>query len=238
MAVDQALLDDTERTGCLHFRLYRWDPACISFGRSEPALIRYDREMVERLGVAVVRRPTGGRAVWHEHEMTYAVTAPIDVFGSLRAAYWAIHERLAWALRTLGIPVELARHSPSVRPTETGSCFSGTAGGELLFEGRKLVGSAQVRQGGAFLQHGSILLDGSQDLLATLRRPPLLNDEGRCAGAATLREALGRAITFKELAAAILGQWPPIDAVTPSAGPAVTSVARSRFESPGWIWRR
>src|SRR5437660_12657748 len=102
MALDQALLDEAERTGRTFLRLYRFDPPCISFGRNEPARERYDAGAIARLACDVVRRPTGGRAVWHEHEVTYAVAAPVAAFGSLRDAYREIHQRLAAALQALG----------------------------------------------------------------------------------------------------------------------------------------
>jgi lipoate-protein ligase A len=184
--------------------------------------------------VAVVRRPTGGGTVWHEHEVTYAVTAPIRLFGSVRLAYRTVHERIAGALRALGVPVQLAGHGAPARPSEDGGCFSRSAGGELLMRGRKLVGSAQVRQGQAFLQHGSILLDGSQDPVATFRKRSLTPGTR----AVTLRETLGRPIAFAEVAAALVRQWKSLESVTLSTVPADISAARARFDSPGWIWRR
>jgi len=130
--------------------------------------------------------------VWHEHEVTYAVAAPIAMFGRVREAYRAIHERLATALRSLGADVTLAEDRPTVRlcdrPT---ACFAATVGGEVLAAGRKLIGSAQVRRGAAFLQHGSILLDGSNDT----------------PNATTLRQVLGRSVTFEEVTAAIVAAW-------------------------------
>jgi lipoyl(octanoyl) transferase len=195
MARDAALLLEADRTGAAFLRLYRWDPPCLSLGRNEPAL--------EGGGIATVRRPTGGRAVWHEHEVTYAVAAPIAVFGRLRHAYRAIHERLAAALRSLGADVTLAGDCPAVRPSDgPTSCFATSAGGEILAQGRKLVGSAQVRHGSAFLQHGSILLDGSQDIVRAVSRQP-----SAVSGGTTLRHILGRSVGFEEVCAAILATW-------------------------------
>jgi len=184
MAIDEALLDDASRTGMAFLRLYRFDPPCWSFGRNDPA--------VEREEIAIVRRPTGGRAVWHEHEVTYAVAAPIAAFGRLRDAYRAIHERLATALRSLGADVTLAADRPT-RPLgdRPHACFAETVGGEVLVGGRKVVGSAQVRRGAAFLQHGSILLDGSDEM----------------PNATTLRHVLGRPVTFEEVTTAIVAAW-------------------------------
>ena len=151
---------------------------------------------VARDGIPVVRRPTGGQAVWHEHELTYAVAAPIAMLGSLRSAYREIHARLAAALRSLGADAVLATarrpNGPTARPA---SCFAAPVGGEILVRGRKLVGSAQVRRGDAFLQHGSILLDGSQSIVSPV------------SGEITLAEVFGRTVSFEEVAAAVVDNW-------------------------------
>jgi hypothetical protein len=112
MAIDVELLGRADRTGEAFLRFYRFDPPCLSLGRNEAAG-GYDRAAIARLGVDVLRRPTGGRAVWHEHELTYAVAAPVAAFGSPRRAYRAIHERIAAALRGLGADATLAVHRPS-----------------------------------------------------------------------------------------------------------------------------
>jgi len=218
MAADQALLNDAARSGTATLRLYRWDPPCLSLGRNELES-HYNPARIEQLGIDVVRRPTGGRAVWHEDEVTYAVAAPIATFGSLREAYCGIHERIAAALRALGADVTLApdrrltRPPPyptAASPDRPGPCFETAVGGEILVQGRKLVGSAQVRRGDAFLQHGSVLLGGSQEML------------GAVSGATNLSTALGRPVTFQEVADAIVRAW----------GEPLTSTALD------WTWRR
>jgi lipoate-protein ligase A len=244
MAIDQDLLERAAESSIPTLRLYRWNPPCLSFGRNEPASQCYDRAQVERLGIDVVRRPTGGRAVWHEHEVTYAVAAPIDAFASLRGAYRAIHETLAAALRSLGADVVLAPDRrltrPPLDPTAAssdrhGSCFSTSVGGEILAGGRKLVGSAQVRRGDALLQHGSILLEGSQEMLRAVGRLP--SDIG---GATTLSQVLGRPVTFAEVANAVVMAF--ADRLTAaSSDRRITrppSVPTARFLDPAWTWRR
>jgi len=145
MTIDAALLAEAARTGRAFLRLYHFDPPCLSLGRNEAAA-HYDRAAIARRGLDVVRRPTGGRAVWHEYELTYAVAAPIATFGGLRAAYHAIHTRLAAAIRTLGVTATLAANPPTARPpVRLSSCFAVPVGGEVLVGGRKVVGSAQVR---------------------------------------------------------------------------------------------
>lgn len=203
MAVDQMLLDEAGRSGAAFLRLYRWSPPCLSFGRNEPAAIRYDRAAIERLCIDVVRRPTGGRAVWHDAEVTYAVAAPVAAYGTLRDSYRAIHARLATALRELGVPAELAPDTGRRTPIDGGACFAQAIGGEVMVGGGKLVGSAQVRQGGALLQHGSILLDGSQDVVAAISRQP-----SAVSTHTTLAAELGRPVTFAEVAKAICDTWP------------------------------
>jgi lipoate-protein ligase A len=214
MAVDWSLLIEAARSGRAFLRLYRWDPPCLSFGRNEPAATRYDRAEIDRRGLAVVRRPTGGRAVWHEHEVTYAVAAPLHVFGSLRESYLGIHERLATALRSLGADVQLAGRPAAWPSGRQGSCFASAAGGEIVVGKRKVVGSAQVRHGDALLQHGSILLDGSQDVVRAVSR-----QSSAVRGETTLRETLGRPVTFEEVTGAIMATWG--EPLVPSGRPAV-----------------
>ena len=227
MAVDQALLEDSAQTGRAFLRLYRWTPSCLSFGRNEPALTRYDRAEIERRGISVVRRPTGGRAVWHDGEVTYAVAAPIATFGSLKDGYRVIHERLAAALRTLGVAASVA---PAVRTAGVGAgaCFASPVGGEVIVDRKKVVGSAQVRGGDAFLQHGSILLDGSQELVRSVTRGTA--PEG---GETTLRALTGRPVSFDEVADAIVSSWAPAPALAPAR-----FVPVGRFRDADWTWRR
>jgi lipoate-protein ligase A len=233
MAVDHSLLRAAQE-GVALLRLYRWSPPCLSFGRNEPARARYDPHTIRRLGLDTVRRPTGGRAVWHDAELTYAVAAPCPVFGSLAATYIEIHRVLAAALRQLGAPVELAaRPTGRALTPGAGACFAAPAGGELVAGGAKLTGSAQVREGSAFLQHGSILLENGQHVVAQVSvragRPP---------AATSLGELLGRPIGFTEVAAAIAdaagrawpGAWRHRD---PPA-----SADEGRYADPAWTWRR
>jgi lipoate-protein ligase A len=238
MAIDQALLDAAEQRGIGVLRLYRWEPHCLSFGRNEPALRRYDRGRIESLGLSVVRRPTGGRAVWHADELTYAVACPAAWFGDLRTAYRRIHEMLAEAVASLGLEPVLAASPATGLPVDAGACFAAPAGGEVLVAGRKVVGSAQVRQGSAMLQHGSVLLGGSQRQVAAVSAGLPAPD-----GATSLGAALGRVVTFAEMADAIgaataaasSDSWPP------AASAAILTAAAAhelQFSSDSWTWRR
>ncbi len=235
MAIDAALLDRANGTGLSFLRLYRFDPPCLSLGRNEPAA-RYDHTEIARRGLDVVRRPTGGRAVWHEHEVTYAVAAPVAAFGSLRHAYHTIHERIAAALRSLGADATLAPHQPppSSRVDQPTPCFATPVGGEVLVAGRKLVGSAQVRKGNAFLQHGSILLDGSQEIIAAVSSAP------HVAGTeTTLTAALDRPVSFEEVAEAVIEAFGDVGAQHAAPLPSDSPTVRpSVFQDPDGTWRR
>ena len=230
MARDDALLHAAAVDGAAVLRLYRWSPPCLSFGRNEPALARYDRAEIERRGWDVVRRPTGGRAVWHEDEVTYAVAAPIAAFGSLQQSYCAIHERLAAALRSLGVAAQLAPKNGRSPGPGAGACFASPVGGEVTVQGHKVVGSAQVRLGSAFLQHGSILLGGSQELIGAISYQPSAISQ-----ATTLSAVLGRRVAFDEVVDAIVATWDPELTPTVSYRPLPSTTA---FSDPAWTWRR
>jgi lipoate-protein ligase A len=230
MAIDAGLLALAERTGRAFLRLYRFDPPCLSFGRNEPAT-GYDRAAITRLGVDVVRRPSGGRAVWHEHEVTYAVAAPIAAFGGVRLAYWAIQGWLVAALRTLGAEATLAPQGPrGAAQPRGGACFAEPVGGEVLVDGRKLVGSAQARGRRALLQHGSVLLAGTQAPARLVTR-----DQGTPGGDTTLAAVCGRPVSFAETAAALVAAW-EAPLIPPRSG--LPRSAPARFRDSAWTWRR
>jgi lipoate-protein ligase A len=239
MAIDAALLDLADAGGAAFFRLYRWEPHCLSFGRHEPVRRRYDTARIGALGLDCVRRPTGGRAVWHARELTYAVAAPLSAFGGLRPAYETLHRLLATALGTLGAAPQLAPRSSPVGGIGTGPCFAAPVGGEVLIEGHKVVGSAQLRQGNAFLQHGSLLLDDDQSLVRDLAG---FSENG--AAEAPLSRLVGRTVSFEEAATAIAGvagvTLPNLDesARLPDAVQAGMARHTERFRSADWTWQR
>jgi len=236
MAIDQALLVRAAERGERWLRLYRWAPHCLSFGRHEPAIRRYDRERAEALGLDTVRRPTGGRAVWHSDELTYAVALPAEGLGGVREVCAEIHGMLREGLGRLGVAAEAAHAAPALRPG-VGSCFAAPSGGELMLGGRKVVGSAQLRERGALLQHGTILLSGDQRTVAEVTRGAAPAD---LAGGLTL--ALGHrpepAAVAEAVAAAAAARWPgPWRTAAGDDGPIDDAVPlEARFRSSVWTW--
>ncbi|MCE2398726.1 MAG: lipoate--protein ligase family protein [Gemmatimonadetes bacterium] len=239
MARDHALAELAGH-GEAVLRLYRWSPATLSLGRNEPLGEIHRRLLASRLDVGVVRRPTGGRAVLHDRELTYGVAAPVGAFGGLRAAYRAINRAVVEGLGRLGVAAELA--GPGALPPGAGVCFADSAEGEVVAGGRKLVGSAQRRIGDAFLQHGSLLLDDDQGaLLASAGEDP----QGEAgADPATLADLLGAVPPWPVLttaladgfAAALGGSWRRA-AMTP-AEVALSDRLLASYDSREWTRRR
>jgi len=178
MALDEALLDSVVAGGAPVIRFYTWDPPTLSLGVNQPAG-EVDPVECARRGFGLVRRITGGRAVLHHQELTYSVIAldsdPL-VSGGVIESYRKISAPLVEGLRSLGAGVTLSepnralframandrRYSDIAELEQTSHgavCFDTASAYELAANGRKLVGSAQARRGGALLQHGSILLD-------------------------------------------------------------------------------
>ena len=153
MAVDEAMLDAAVargRDGAV-VRFYRWATPALSIGAKQEV----PRGILDRCaaaGVEVVRRPTGGGAVLHVHDLTYAVVAPERGMGVLGIYRW-VAEGLVAGFAFLGLEAGVVEHAGTGRAL---SCFALPTGADLEVGGRKICGSAQVRRSGWFLQHGSI----------------------------------------------------------------------------------
>lgn len=207
MSCDVALLAAVERGAEPPvLRLYGWDPPAVSLGRHQPDPDPQALARLAALGVDWVRRPTGGRAVYHgalETELTYSVVARLDeppLAGGLAFAYRRIHEALAAGLVRLGAEPAFAgaptHRAP--RPVSRLACFAASVPWEIVANGRKLVGSAQRRGRKALLQHGSIPLAGDQRPLEEAWPGAL--DPGTVT---TVSAAAGRTVSFGEAADAI-----------------------------------
>ena len=203
MAADASLLEAHHPGDDPVLRLYRWSPPAVSYGYHQRA-DDFDAEAVERLGYGLVRRPTGGRAILHADELTYAVVgdAGSALFGtSLHEAYASINSALLLFVRGLGLSPDVSA-GESLAAARGAVCFATAGRHEITVGGRKLIGSAQRRLAHGFLQHGSILTGkGHVGLLACLRG----NADGReqrarlRAATTDLGELLGRDLTTADL---------------------------------------
>ena len=192
-------------------RVYWFAPPCLSLGRLEPES-DVNLEARARDGIDVVRRPSGGRAVLHSDEVTYAVVCRVDdpdFGGDVMTSCARIHAAVATGLRRLGVTTMPHQISPGTRreaqaAAARADCFARPAAHELLdASGRKLVGSAQARRGRALLQHGSILLSPSR--AADYLRPEVAGEADSASREPSpgLRSLLGRDVSRTEVAVAL-----------------------------------
>src|ERR1700693_6058709 len=150
MAVDEVLLDGSAAGSAPPtLRFYQWAPPCLSLGYFQ-AFDVVDVAGCRRLGVDVVRRPTGGRAILHDRELTYSVALPLRLLGddgAVLPSYHRLSLGLECGLKRLGVPVVLAPEAAAQASPDHGPvCFDQPSAHEILLDGRKLVGSAQVRR--------------------------------------------------------------------------------------------
>ena len=241
MAVDVALMERARLTGETVLRTYSWASPTLSLGRNQRARGRYDRAALEDRAVAVVRRPTGGRAILHWRELTYSVTAPCASRASAAGMYEAINAMLLEALHRLGIDAQLASRSRRERQPDEHPCFAEPSAGEIVVRTAdgpgKLVGSAQYLEDGALLQHGSILLHDDQPLLRELTG----GDTARTS-AASVADALGRDAAPDEVAQALadavsLGTGAPTETLDWDEMRAAAGEHVEKFRDPLWTWR-
>jgi len=208
MAVDEGLLRDAVTPGALPvLRFYTWSPAAVSLGRFQDKERAVNAEACRQRGFDIVRRITGGRAVLHCDELTYSIIArsdsalfPNDILGTYRV----IAAGLLAGLRELGIAAEMVsrsgRHAGMVKSvSQEPACFSSPSWYEILVRGRKIIGSAQRRVGGAFLQHGSILIGYDHALEAEVIPGGGMQDAVTC-----IRAEMGREVGPGEVKRAFL----------------------------------
>ncbi|ARF15873.1 lipoate--protein ligase family protein [Sporosarcina sp. P3] len=176
MALDEALLDLHSRgeIGPV-LRFYEWEPATLSIGYFQRIEKDIDMEKVQELGLGFVRRPTGGRGVLHEHELTYSVIVSEqypNMPETVTEAYRVISGGLLQGFRNLGLQAEFSIPDHDVkeqlRSPKSGVCFDAPSWYELVVEGKKVAGSAQTRQKGVILQHGAILMSLDVDKLTSI----------------------------------------------------------------------
>jgi lipoate-protein ligase A len=247
MAVDEALLEScasgegAPRAPTL--RLYGWRPPALSLGRRQGAQGAHDPGYLRSEGIDLVRRPTGGRAVLHEHERTYAVVgrlhaAPFE--GGVLDTYARIAAALVEALRALGIEAAGARAPQGVGPDPGPSgfpvCFDHVGAHEISVDGRKIVGSAQLRRRGAFLQHGSILIRSDPARVSAATGAPVRS--GRFVG---ISDVLAREVDPREIDAEVAAAFARVLAVELRHGVLSTEELRrarelrlTKYSDPIW----
>lgn len=212
MAIDEAILTlHSEGKVPPTVRFYTWNPATLSIGYFQKSEKEIDLEVVRANKLGFVRRPTGGRAVLHDQELTYSVVVSENhpkMPASVTEAYQVISTGLLHGFQQLGLQAEmvsLASEEEKEKYSSPGSsaCFDSPSWYELVVEGKKVAGSAQTRQKGVILQHGSILLDMDVELLFSLLKFPSERVKQRMIDsfiqkAVTIKEVSGRTVSLEE----------------------------------------
>lgn len=179
MRIDAQILDDAIKSQTREpvFRLYGWSPACVSLGRNQKDCF-LDYEYLSSLGLEVVRRLTGGRALLHDDEITYSVVCPATYLkngANVVESYKEISQILIEKFEQAGI--ELTLGADKGVHTKFDYCMLVSTGADLCYKGKKLIGSAQFRKEGYILQHGSILYDYNREFLEKIFKETVSTDE-------------------------------------------------------------
>jgi lipoate-protein ligase A len=203
MALDRAVLHAREAgQASPTLRLYRWEVPTVTLGHFQP-LEQVDLDACARRGFDACRRPTGGRGVLHDQELTYSVVASVDdgVPRGTAASYRYLSAALAEAYRALAVPAELTARERGSKGS--GACYLHSTPADLSLGAAKLSGSAQVWKGDSVLQHGSFVI--SRDVVAEsevfrLGEPGV---DALARSTATLEGVLDRRPDIESLAAAV-----------------------------------
>lgn len=231
MAIDEAMLLAHSNGDVLPtLRFYGWKSPAVSIGYFQKAESEIDLQECQRRGFAVVRRLTGGRAVLHDAELTYSLVVKEDYPSmpkTITASYRYLSGGVLTGLQQLGVAVKmtipLSAYGQKIKQASSAACFDAPSHYEITYEGRKLVGSAQVRKQGVILQHGSILIRFSPETVAAILKLPStkLRDkttEMLTRRAVSLEEILGRNVDFAELYAALTPAFSSALGVTLESG--------------------
>lgn len=220
MAIDEAIMI-AHREGLVPptIRFYQWSPAAVSLGYFQDLEKEIDVDVCKNLGIDIVRRPTGGKAVLHDKELTYSFIIRENhplVNDSILETYKKISGGIIRGLSYLGIKAELVPLREKLKSTPSGNeakseiphsdiksiCFSVPSQYEVRVEDKKIVGSAQVRKREIVLQHGSLLIELEKDKLFSVFNFPSVQIRERLKirfKATSLEEILRKKINFSEL---------------------------------------
>jgi lipoyl(octanoyl) transferase len=259
MALDEALLDwHSEGKIPPTIRFYGWNPATLSIGYFQKVEKEIDLDAVKAHNLGFVRRPTGGRGVLHEDELTYSVIVSEeypDIPKTVTEAYRVISEGILKGFHLLGLEAYFAvpksnEERDALKSPRSAVCFDAPSWYELVVEGRKVAGSAQTRQKGVILQHGSILLDLDEDKLFSLFKYPSERVKERMQKAfkdkaVAINEIANRKITIDEAKAAFKKGFEAglnIELVPYSLSESelefVQDLAKTKYESDEWNYKR
>jgi lipoyl(octanoyl) transferase len=227
MAADEALQRSAVERGVASLRFYTWAEPTLSLGYFQAHSDRLDDPRLA--DVAWVRRHTGGAAILHHHEITYALALPAgSPWHTTESWLCRFHHAVAAALKSFGVKTRavVCGEAKKLGPF---LCFLHQTPGDLLTEGHKVVGSAQRRPHGAMMQHGSILLHRSP-------HAPVLPGIAELAGVTIDGDALVRGVAA-ELTAQTGWAFEPAD-WTAAERRLAAEIEREKYGAAAWNEKR
>lgn len=254
MAIDEAILQ-AHAAGQVPptIRFYGWQPAAVSLGYFQKAAVEVDLAACYQQNIEVVRRLTGGRAVLHDQELTYSIIVSEDhplIPPTITASYRFFTQGLLAGLKLLGIEAQMtmpkAAYGQTKRRSASAACFDAPSHYEVTYNGRKLIGSAQVRKAGVILQHGSILLDFNPQQVVSVLNLPSIQAKERLAGmlserASSLSGVVGRQINWEQVCQAMQTSFGPalgVELTAAELSPAEQSLAQdlvvTKYTQDSW----
>jgi lipoyl(octanoyl) transferase len=264
MAVDEAILEHAgSQLVPPTLRLYAWQPACLSLGLAQP-VSDVNQPALEAMGWQLVRRPTGGRAILHTDELTYAICGTQSepcLAGGVLESYREIAKALLRAVELLGV-IALSSVSSGAHPGSGNSasqalldrkmdavCFVEPSNYEITAGGKKLIGSAQARRANAVLQHGTLPLYGDLGRIVQVLRFASKKEQQAAANrvsqrATTVEQVLGTRITWEAAAWAFqrafeekLGLNFQPGELTASESDRAQELLHQKYANPDWTER-
>ena len=250
MAIDQAIMEAVAAGRVPPtLRFYAWAPPCLSLGYTQP-VAEVDSARLSAQGWDVVRRMTGGRAILHTDELTYSIALPAGdplVSGGIVESYRRLSTALTAGLTLLGAAPRADKRADRHGETTGPVCFEVPSHYEITIEGKKLIGSAQVRKSGAVLQHGSLPLTG--DMARICDALVFESEEQRERArervhrrATTLSQALGAVISWKVAVEAMTASFAdtfgltlvPAEELTPDEKARAETLSAEQYTHPSW----
>lgn len=255
MAIDEAMIESVAAGGPPTLRLYGWEPAAVSLGYFQDFGSEVDELACNSLGIDIVRRLTGGRAILHDVEVTYSLVISEDhplIPKGITESYRVISEGLVRGLELLGLDAKMtvpARRTPGPLGSSP-ACFDAPSWYEVTVDGKKVIGSAQVRRHGVVLQHGSIPLDLDADKLFAILK--FNNEEARARAkaifnrnATSIRAALGSSVSFLDVSNRLLEGLGEVlnirfeeGELTQREAERTDELIRTRYATREWNYRR
>lgn len=253
MAVDESILEAVIRHEALPtLRLYAWTPPCLSLGYAQ-SITDANLQQLKILGWDIVRRPSGGRAILHADELTYAVIGTPEealLRGSVLESYQNISRVLLKALHLLGIdaaanPNENITSNPSINNQEA-ICFEVPSHYEITVNGMKMIGSAQVRRKSGILQHGTLPLYGNLTrIIQVLAFNSAVEREAAAerlrSRATTISDILSRQVEWDTAAQAIISSFEQVFRInliqsdlTPSEVERTEELVNEKYKDQHW----